>query len=194
MNINERKGLWTLLHTIPAIPKDLHLYIKFNAFSSSYKKAKEIKKQYERNNIHIIIDYLTDQEIESFYATCDFIFLPTRGEGFCFPAVDSMKYGTIPIIPRHTALLDYITRDNSVIINSRARKVRKDEQIAGLYKNCYLHFSTAEEAAQAISIARTIYDKPDKYKKISSRAQADIQKYNIDSIRKKAKKLLHSIF
>lgn len=46
------------------------------------------------DTVHIDLDYLTDQEMSYMYSACDVTILPSLGEGFGYPIVESMACGT----------------------------------------------------------------------------------------------------
>lgn len=46
------------------------------------------------NNVNVDLTYLTDQDMSFMYSACDCTFLPSLGEGFGYPIVESLACGT----------------------------------------------------------------------------------------------------
>lgn len=62
--------------------------------------------------------FLPDAEYEGLIAASDFVVNSSLAEGQCLPLVEFMSGGKPAIAPRHTAMLDYITDDNALIVAS----------------------------------------------------------------------------
>lgn len=75
--------------------------------------------------IIVINDLLTKREINSIYKASDAFVLPTRGEGFCLPAVESLNYEKPVILPDIGGHLDYLPKDNPYAVESRMEYVEK---------------------------------------------------------------------
>ena len=69
--------------------------------------------------IIVINDLLTKKEINSIYKVSDAFVLPTRGEGFCLPAVEALNYEKAVILPDIGGHLDYLPENNPFSIESR---------------------------------------------------------------------------
>lgn len=67
--------------------------------------------------IQIIAEELDQQQIEFLYHVADVLVLPTRGEGFNFPAAEGMARGLPVIVTRHSGHLDFCNDQNSFLID-----------------------------------------------------------------------------
>ena len=64
--------------------------------------------------IQIIEDNIPDEDIPKLYRSCDCFVLPTRGEGWCLPALDAMACGCVPVVTHTGGLKCFCTPSNSV--------------------------------------------------------------------------------
>jgi glycosyltransferase involved in cell wall biosynthesis len=69
--------------------------------------------------IQIIKEELHPQELELLYRLADAVVLPSRGEGFNFPAAEALARGLPLIVTRHSGHLDFCTDENSLLIDCR---------------------------------------------------------------------------
>ncbi len=69
--------------------------------------------------IQIIKEELHPQEIELLYRVADAVVLPTRGEGFNFPAAEALARGLPLIVTRHSGHMDFCTDENSLLVDYR---------------------------------------------------------------------------
>ena len=73
----------------------------------------------ESDNIVFFHDFLEDEALSSLYSLADFYLCAPVAEGQNLPLLEAMAHGVVPVTTRHTAMRDYITEDNSVIIRDR---------------------------------------------------------------------------
>ena len=66
----------------------------------------------------VLSGYLDDREYENLIAATDFVVNASLAEGQCLPLVEFMSGKRPAIAPLHTAMLDYITPENAVIVAS----------------------------------------------------------------------------
>jgi glycosyltransferase involved in cell wall biosynthesis len=69
--------------------------------------------------IQVVKDELHPQEIELLYRLADAVVLPTRGEGFNFPAAEALARGLPVIVTRHSGHLDFCNDANSLLVDCR---------------------------------------------------------------------------
>jgi glycosyltransferase involved in cell wall biosynthesis len=67
--------------------------------------------------IQIIKEELHPQEIELLYRLADAVVLPTRGEGFNFPAAEGLARGLPVIVTRHSGHMDFCSDENSLLVD-----------------------------------------------------------------------------
>jgi glycosyltransferase involved in cell wall biosynthesis len=76
-------------------------------------------------------------------------------EGQNLPLQEAMAWGLVPITPRHTAMLDYITGDNAVIIHSQGQPIDRPDTATGTHPDASWHVSTSADVSHALrSFAR----------------------------------------
>jgi glycosyltransferase involved in cell wall biosynthesis len=64
-----------------------------------------------------VTDYLSDDQMCSLHQMCDCLVQPSRGEGFCLPAIDSLGFSN-PVICGAFAGMDYVNDNNGFLVNS----------------------------------------------------------------------------
>ena len=67
-------------------------------------------------SIFAITEYLSDELMQALYLCADYYVTPAVAEGQNLPLQEAMAFGAIPVAARHTAMSDYVTEDNGVII------------------------------------------------------------------------------
>jgi glycosyltransferase involved in cell wall biosynthesis len=81
-------------------------------------------------NIVFFNDYLTDENMRRLYTLADFYLCASVCEGQNLPLLEAMGCGVVPVTTAGTAMEDYITTKNSVIIQDRL--IQNDsEHLAG---------------------------------------------------------------
>jgi glycosyltransferase involved in cell wall biosynthesis len=71
------------------------------------------------DRIVITSQYLSDVEMSAMYAASDFYLCTSVAEGQNLPLLEAMAHGVVPVTPNHTAMSDYISERNSVIVPMR---------------------------------------------------------------------------
>ena len=66
-------------------------------------------------------DYLEQVDLSWLYRLADFYLCTSFAEGQNLPLLEAMRHGAVPVTTRSTAMLDYISEDNSVIIRTQRR-------------------------------------------------------------------------
>ena len=64
----------------------------------------------------IITETVTEAELGGLYKSADAFVLPTRGEGWCLPAIEAMSMGLPTIATAWGGQTEFMTRDNSFLI------------------------------------------------------------------------------
>ena len=73
-------------------------------------------------NIFLINDYLDSDRLQALYWSADFYLSAAIAEGQNLPLQEAMAIGTIPVVANHTAMADYVTADNAVLIDWQPRR------------------------------------------------------------------------
>ena len=64
----------------------------------------------------IICGFLDDKSYQQLIIGSDYVVNTSCGEGQCLPLVEFMSAGVPAITPRHTAMVDYVTEQNSFVV------------------------------------------------------------------------------
>lgn len=72
--------------------------------------AKKTFSLYEKEELYhrefLIVDYISDEELESLYMQSDCFVMPSSGESPCLPLMDAMHHGLTTIATNHTGMID----------------------------------------------------------------------------------------
>ena len=68
--------------------------------------------------ILLLTDPISEDQLPALYRSADVFFLPTRGEGFCLPALEAMASGTPPIITKGSGQSMFCNSKNSFLIHT----------------------------------------------------------------------------
>jgi glycosyltransferase involved in cell wall biosynthesis len=74
--------------------------------------------QYFSDRILVCNTSLSDDEMSALYDLSDFYLCTSQAEGQNFPLQEAMAQGVVPVSVRHTAMADYITPENAVVLES----------------------------------------------------------------------------
>jgi glycosyltransferase involved in cell wall biosynthesis len=74
----------------------------------------------------------------------------SMAEGQNPPLQEAMAWGVVPITTRHTAMLDYISADNAIIIRSRPSPVDRPDTAIGPDTDASWHSCTSVDVAHAL--------------------------------------------
>jgi glycosyltransferase involved in cell wall biosynthesis len=68
------------------------------------------------DRIVITSQFLTDDEMSAMYGAANFYLCTSVAEGQNLPLLEAMAHGVVPVTPDHTAMSDYVSADNSIIV------------------------------------------------------------------------------
>jgi glycosyltransferase involved in cell wall biosynthesis len=74
---------------------------------------------FKSDNIIMISEYIPEKELYSIMQKVDYYYSLSFCEGQFLPILESMIVGTVPISPNSTAMRDYITKENALVIDSK---------------------------------------------------------------------------
>lgn len=135
-----RKGVDVLIKAFStefAQNQDVCLILK-TYVSKAMSSAQQDEMQYLKNSINsfmsglyhyghkfipkykiiIINDLLDKKQINSIYKASDAFVLPTRGEGFCLPAVEALNYEKPVIMPNKGGHMGFLSSDSPFLVES----------------------------------------------------------------------------
>lgn len=100
-------------------------------------------------NIFVITEFLTQEQLEAIYCCSDFYLSAAIAEGQNLPLQEAMAFGVIPVCGNHTAMNDYVTADNGVLMNWQQQPATfAFEQAYGM-RAFKVPFISAEEVCNA---------------------------------------------
>jgi glycosyltransferase involved in cell wall biosynthesis len=109
----------------------------------------------DSEGIWLTTAFVPEPVLADLYRLCCAYLCTSLAEGQNLPLQEAMARGLVPITPRHTAMLDYITRDNAVIIHSQQRPIDRPDTAIGAHADASWHVSTHADVSRALrSFAR----------------------------------------
>jgi glycosyltransferase involved in cell wall biosynthesis len=128
MRWQERKG-WDIL--IKAFVEEfgddpnVRLLIKATPFDArkpqipqqDFKRCVKVLDAFPAENIELLTDSLSVQELIELYGSADAFVLSSRGEGWGRPFIEAMLCGLPAIGPRWSAHLEYMNQQNSLLVS-----------------------------------------------------------------------------
>lgn len=129
---DNRKNLKKLIKAFHAFHYDNPNSILILKFTSPEKNEKvyEILRWFlgdshalDAHGVYFTTDYIPESLKFEFFSLFDFYMSPSRAEGQNLPLQEAMAAGVIPVTTDNTAMSDYVTKNNSVVIPSRATEI-----------------------------------------------------------------------
>ena len=74
-------------------------------------------------NITLVCGSMTDAEMDRLYGATDFYLCTSNAEGQNLPLLEAMAHGVVPVSPATTAMADYITEANSIVLPAQRKPV-----------------------------------------------------------------------
>jgi len=105
--------------------------VLFSSFISAFKDNKKVKLicKFDKtnpyidkknvDNIIVIDEKLDDTDMVNLYQAANCFVLPTRGEGFCLPALEAITCGIPVIITKDSGYGDFLNNNNAWFIKSK---------------------------------------------------------------------------
>ena len=90
-------------------------------FKKLYKKHGKDMPEIELLNGHV-------ENVSSIYNACNCHITTTGAEGFGMPLIESMACGLLSIAPNYSGQLDFMNKDNSLLIDTKLRPAKPLEQ------------------------------------------------------------------
>jgi len=138
----DRKG-WDILFKAFNVfldNRNVQLICKFDK-SNNFAEKEIHDLIYRFDNIIVIDNNLDDSEMADLYNNVDCFVLPTRGEGFCMTALESIACGKPVIITKDCGYGDYLNDNNAWFIRSRGMYPASNRlcNINPVYHNTWFH-------------------------------------------------------
>ncbi len=143
----------------------------FNKFKKKYPNHAEIE---------LITNFVPN--ISSLYAACDIVFTLSFSEAFYMPGIEAMAANKINISPAYGGQLDFLNKDNSILINGKM--IRADTKMQYWEPSPYNGVFSADvnDAAEKLKDLVAHYD--NYFKKFSPKMQEILPQYEWSKISK----------
>jgi glycosyltransferase involved in cell wall biosynthesis len=146
------------------------------------------------DNIVFFNEFLSEQEMSHLYSIADYYLCASFCEGQNLPLLEAMAHGVVPVTTANTAMADYITTENAIVI--RDRPVPNDcVHLAGTIarRPFSINRSRIEDVHHALK--RTLSITPSRYTTMSAKAKQVVhEKYSPDVIWSRIKSRLAVIY
>jgi glycosyltransferase involved in cell wall biosynthesis len=130
-------------------PDDTNETINRRIFSHQLNSGEELVHPYVSDRIWFCNQALSDSQMTRLYSLASFYICTSFCEGQNLPLLEAMARGCVPVSVDHTAMADYITPDNAVVIASRPAPASRDmRRVYGMYG-----FDTNLAPPEAVSAA-----------------------------------------
>jgi glycosyltransferase involved in cell wall biosynthesis len=130
----------------------------------------------------VVHGLLPQQEYESLVDVTSYAVNTSTGEGQCLPLMEFMSAGRPAITPLHTAMLDYVTADNSFVVPATLKPTSwpHDPRQAIRCMQHILNFSQLVHCyRESFEVAR---NRPQQYVAMSAAASAALQRFCSDEV------------
>jgi glycosyltransferase involved in cell wall biosynthesis len=104
----------------------------------------------DSDGIWLTTAYLPEPVLSDLYRFSSAYLCTTSAEGQNLPLQEAMAWGLVPITTRHAAMLDYISKDNAVIIRSKRCPIDRPDTAMGSQADASWHVCSSSDVAQAL--------------------------------------------
>jgi glycosyltransferase involved in cell wall biosynthesis len=104
----------------------------------------------DSNAIWLTTDYLAEPVLADLCRLSSAYLCSSLAEGQNLALQEAMAWGVVPVTPRHTAMLDYISNDNAIIIRSRRSAIDRSDTAVGPDPDASWHVCTSADVACAL--------------------------------------------
>ena len=104
----------------------------------------------DTNAVWLTTAYLPDSTLNDLYRVSSAYLCTSLAEGQNLPLQEAMSFGVVPISTCHTAMADYISEHNAVIIRSTKRTIDRPDTAIGRAAGASWHVCTSGDVARAL--------------------------------------------
>jgi glycosyltransferase involved in cell wall biosynthesis len=104
----------------------------------------------DSNGVWLTTAYLPQPVLADLYRFCSAYLCTSLAEGQNLPLQEAMAWGLVPITTRHTAMADYISESNAVVIRSKRTPIERRDTAMGSDPDATWHVSTSTDVARGL--------------------------------------------
>jgi glycosyltransferase involved in cell wall biosynthesis len=104
----------------------------------------------DSNAVWLATAQLAEPVMADLYRFSSAYLCSSSAEGQNPPLQEAMAWGLVPITTRHTAMLDYISKDDAVIIRSQRQPIDRPDTAMGPVPDASWHVCTSADVAHAL--------------------------------------------
>jgi glycosyltransferase involved in cell wall biosynthesis len=104
----------------------------------------------DSNAVWLATDYLAEPVLADLYRFSSAYLCSSLAEGQNPPLQEAMAWGVVPVSPRHTAMRDYISDANAVIVHSRRHPIDRHDTAMGPDPDASWQVCTSDDVARAL--------------------------------------------
>jgi glycosyltransferase involved in cell wall biosynthesis len=140
-------------------------------------------KKGSKAEVILITGSRPEEFMNSLYEVSDCFVLPTRGEGWCLPAVQAMAAGLPLIITNATAPTEYCTNENSMLVSAYKKEI---DDLQWLWEQPAQkgHCWWDPDFNDLKKKLRFAYENREACQKLATQARKDIEKYTWENTAK----------
>lgn len=130
--------------------------------------------------IVFIGDTLTDYQLESLMKLSKYYFCTSSTEGLNLPLIEAMSNGIVPVVSCATAMADYITQENSIVIDTD--RVQTNGSYHFLHRHLVTTHFVPNLQSTVASIIKASKLSENTYKRLSENAKQEVYRhYSLES-------------
>ena len=156
-------------------PADIHNITAIVDELTEFVSAKlHVESLAEFPHFCIITETITETELAGLYKSADAFVLPTRGEGWCLPAIEAMSMGLPTIATAWGGQTEFMTRDNSFLILPDAVEEPPEDNMYGFEVGKKWATPSMNHTAQ---LMQYVYSHPVHAKRVGERARRHVEEH-----------------
>ena len=130
--LEPRKNLMRLIEAFTLLPNDVRASFDLKIVGAKGWRLEDVDQSIKKQNVADqveVLGFVSDEELEALYAGCEFLVLPSLGEGFGLPIIEAQKYGK-PVLTSKTSAMPEVARDGGFYVDPNSTDdVRRGLQI-----------------------------------------------------------------
>lgn len=130
----------------------------------------------------VLHGFLADADFEALIAATHWIVNASSAEGLCMPLIEYMSAGKPAIAPRHTAMMDYVTPENALVVDSSEEPCGFPHEEGGEWSTTRHRIALDALAGAVANGYRIARDLPDDYARRAAAAHDTMRDFCSEAI------------